>query len=287
MAVADGRARSPRFATGARVRARLRDLGRAASEADDALLATRVARSVATLQLPGLDEAAAVEPLLPRIAAVATIAALVVASIAGTSGLRVVVAVGGLAVLVARRTAPTRRAAAAERQLPIVLESVARRLRAGGSLAQALEDAGAHATGDLRRPWQLVVANLPNQGAAGALDRWAGDTEPGSAMRLGAAALGLAAATGGSPARAIDGVAATLRARLALADEVRALASQARASAVVIAASPLVFGVASATTDERTGAFLRTPAGLVLLAAGVGLDGIGWWWMSRLCRGSS
>jgi tight adherence protein B len=94
----------------------------------------------------------------------------------------------------------------------------------------------------------------------------------------------MAASTGGSPARAIDGVAATLRARQALAEEIRALSSQARASAVVIAGSPLVFGAASATTDERTGAFLRTPLGLALVAAGVVLDVVGWWWMSKLCR---
>jgi tight adherence protein B len=103
-------------------------------------------------------------------------------------------------------------------------------------------------------------------------------------LALAASALALAVSSGGSAGRAVDGVAATIRSRLAVAEELRALSSQARASAAVIALAPIVFGTAAAATDDRTLAFLSTPAGVAVLTAGVTLDALGAWWMSRLCR---
>ena len=104
-------------------------------------------------------------------------------------------------------------------------------------------------------------------------------------MRLGVAALCLGAETGGAQARAVDGVAATVRERLAVAAELRALSSQARISALVIGLAPIGFGAFAAATDPRTSAFmLHTPAGLILLATGLVLDGLGWLWMQRLAR---
>jgi tight adherence protein B len=80
-------------------------------------------------------------------------------------------------------------------------------------------------------------------------------------------------------------VAATLRERLAVAGEVRALTSQTRASMLVIAAAPVLFCVFASTTDPRTSTFLfRSPVGLACLAAGISLDIVGAFWMRRLCR---
>lgn len=89
-------------------------------------------------------------------------------------------------------------------------------------------------------------------------------------------------------ARPIDGVAASLRANLAVAAEVRALSSQARYSAMVIALAPLAFGVVAASADGRTADFLlRTRVGVACLAAGVALDVIGAWWMHRITKAAS
>ncbi len=104
-------------------------------------------------------------------------------------------------------------------------------------------------------------------------------------VRLGVAALCLGAETGGAQARAVDGVAATVRERQAVAAELRALSSQARISALVIGLAPIAFGVFAATTDPRTAEFmLHTPAGLILLSAGLVLDALGWLWMQRLAK---
>ncbi len=115
-----------------------------------------------------------------------------------------------------------------------------------------------------------------------AIDGWAG-TLPGDGVRLAGAALALSAELGGAAARSLDGVAATLRDRNGLRREVRALSSQARASAAVIGLAPVAFAVLVASVDPQTLDFLvRTRAGIFCLLAGVVLDGVGAAWMHRL-----
>ncbi|HYZ98327.1 MAG TPA: hypothetical protein VE575_06220, partial [Acidimicrobiales bacterium] len=63
--------------------------------------------------------------------------------------------------------------------------------------------------------------------------------------------------------------------------------SQARTSAVVLSLAPLAFAVLLAMTDAAAARFLlRTTAGWVCLAAGLGLNALGAWWMARLTRGA-
>ncbi|MEA3020454.1 MAG: tight adherence protein [Actinomycetota bacterium] len=167
--------------------------------------------------------------------------------------------------------------------LPDVLDAVARSLRSGASLRQAIDEAAAAAHGPMAFELQRVAGAvrdgvpLPD-----ALDRWSRE-RPLSGIRLATAALGLGAETGGASAQAVDGLAATLRNNLAIAAEVRALASQARYSALVIALAPIAFTALAAATVGRTASFLlRTRAGLVCLSAGLGLDLLGGLWMRRL-----
>lgn len=285
---------APRTSAAVTARRRLRTLRPVDPGAD------RVAEWITDLALP-IDPARAA-----RVAPGAAGAVLVlVATVTGAAGAAVVVAGAAVTVFALRRSAPGRRAAATERALPGVLDAVARHLRAGGSLAQAIAAARPPRTApDLAASWARLTELIPLVGVAAALDGWSaasGPTTPttGAAparrrptststasrsIQLAAAALTLAASTGGSPARAIDGVAATLRSRLAVAEEIRALSAQARASAAVIALAPLVFGVIAGLGDPRTRDFLASPAGLALLIAGLGLDGLGAWWMAHLCR---
>jgi tight adherence protein B len=191
-----------------------------------------------------------------------------------------------------RRGARSRQAAADERELPHLLERVARHLRSGASLPQAFAAAtpprppsGASAHG-LAEVWRTVAERSATMGMVAALDEWSEHSRDPARPSIGlaVAALAVAASTGGSPARAVDGVASTLRSRLAVAEEVRALSSQARASATVIALAPVGFGALAAATDDRTAAFLGTPAGVALTLTGLALDAAGAWWMARLCR---
>jgi tight adherence protein B len=220
----------------------------------------------------------------------ATALAVLVAVVAGGPGLAGVMAlalvVGPVLVVRSRRG---RAGARLEQALPGALEAVARSLRSGASLRQAVEEAGSAAG---RGPGKVLAAELARaaheaaQGASlvSALEGVAA-RRPLPGVRLGVAALCLGAETGGAQARAVDGVAATVRERLAVAAELRALSSQARISALVIGLAPVGFGAFAAATDPRTSDFmLHTPAGLVLLSVGLVLDGVGWMWMQRLAR---
>jgi Flp pilus assembly protein TadB len=172
-----------------------------------------------------------------------------------------------------------------ERALAPFLEAVARGLRSGASLAGALVEAGALAGGRLAVDVRDVMAHGPPLVAA--LEAWP-RRRPLAGVRLCAAALCLGAETGGAQAAAVDGVATTLRQRAAAQDEAMALATQARLSAWLIAAVPLGFGMLTSSADPRNAAFLfRTPAGLLVLLAGLALDGAGAVWMVRLTQGQS
>jgi tight adherence protein B len=167
--------------------------------------------------------------------------------------------------------------------LPGVLEATARSLRSGTSLRIALSEASTHAPARLHASLSaVVVAAERGVPLVEALDVWAA-TLPGDGVRLSGAALALSAELGGAAARSLDGVAATLRDRNAVRREVRALSSQARASAVVIGVAPVGFAVLTASIDRQAIGFLvGTPAGISCLVVGVVLDALGAAWMHRL-----
>ena len=211
-----------------------------------------------------------------------------VAAAAGGLGLAAVVATGVVAgPALAVRARRGRAGARIEQALPGALEAVARSLRSGASLRQAVAEAGTDAGGSTALGAALSrAADEAAQGASlvASLEAVAA-RRPLPGVRLGVAALCLGAETGGAQARAVDGVAATVRERLAVAAELRALSSQARISALVIGLAPVGFGAFAATTDPRTAEFMfHTPAGLALLVAGLVLDTLGWLWMQRLAR---
>ena len=177
-----------------------------------------------------------------------------------------------------------RAGSAVEAGLPPVLEATARGLRAGASLPVALAAAASGAAPVIAADLRAVAEGAAEAGLASALDRWAA-SRPLPGVRLAAAALALATEVGGGGSRALDGVALTLRQRQAVAGEVRALATQARLSAVVLTVAPLGFAAVAAAGDPRTAAvLLRSPVGQGCLAIGLGLDALGAAWMARITR---
>jgi Flp pilus assembly protein TadB len=181
-----------------------------------------------------------------------------------------------------RRCGRTRRRDA---QLPEALERTASALRAGVSLVGALEAAAAASPAPLGDELAQLMASVDNgRSLAAALDEWSerATTPP---VRLAATALALGAEAGGAVARAVDGVAATLRDRRTVAAEASALATQARASAALIAAAPLAFSALVSAADPGAAAMLfTTPVGLLCLAGGLALNTAGVLWMARIVR---
>jgi tight adherence protein B len=193
-------------------------------------------------------------------------------------------AAAGVGVWRRRATALVERRRSA--QLPEALERMAAALRTGSSLPQALADSARGTDA----PLGDELAGLAQQAGRGrpvlvVLDGWT-ERRPDRGTRLAAVALALATGVGAAPARALDGVAATLRERFELAAERHALAAQARASAVVLSLAPLAFAALLTLSDPAASRFLlATPAGWLCVAVGVGLDAAGAVWMARLTRG--
>lgn len=229
----------------------------------------------------GVDPAVAWTAWLAAAGAIGA-ASLVLGGVALAAVAVVGAAVGPALVLRSRRR---RSEVRVEVELPAALEAVARALRSGASLHGALDEAPAQCRGplaaELERMARAARGGQPLQRALAAL----AVRRPLPGVRLAVAALSVAIETGAAHARAVDGVAATLRERLAVAAEVRAQSAQARLSAVVIGLAPVVFGAFALAADPRVGdLLLRTPLGVAILAAGLGLDAAGWWWMQRLVR---
>lgn len=177
-----------------------------------------------------------------------------------------------------------RAAAKREEAVPSMLDAIARALRSGASLLQAVGEAAAE-DGPLQRELQRVAAEAERgSGVAAAFDSWA-ERQPSGSVRLAAAALSLGAETGGANARAVDGVASTVRQRLAVAGEARALTAQPRVSAQVIGLAPVAFAAFSAATDPDLARLLfTTPLGWAMLVTGLSLDLLGMGWMMRMAR---
>jgi tight adherence protein B len=261
-------------------------MGRLSADRRRALVGARPRAGLPTIErwLAPRLAAADVDVPVDRLV-VGGLAGVVVSGVVGGPVLAGVGLVAGLvSAVVALRLLSGRREARLERELPRLLEAVARSLRSGASVPGALRDAAA--TDGLAAADLAVVLVEVDRGRplVEALDRWAG-RRASAAVRLVVGVLSVALGSGGAPARAVDGVAATLRERAEVDREVRALATQARASAVVITVAPLAFAALGLLGDEQTADFLlRTPTGLACLAAGIALDAAGAWWMARIAR---
>jgi tight adherence protein B len=198
-----------------------------------------------------------------------------------TAPLIVVGLVGGpVALRVARGRARQRFATA----VPGALEHVAAGLRGGASVADAIatlaEGTGVLAA-DLRRVRARAGLGL---GLADALTTWPLERDVPSA-RAAAGALALAVTVGGPAADAIDGLATSLRERLAAGAEARALSAQARLSAVVVGGAPVAYLAVSAIVDPGSVAVLvGTGNGRVCLVLGLALEALALVWMRRLVR---
>jgi tight adherence protein B len=235
----------------------------------------------------GVAAAARRSPAVPPAAVVAGGAGIALAVLALGPGTLAFAAIGlGVTPLLVARHQRARRLVKRRGQLPQALEHLGAALRSGSSLPVALGEAG-RATSDPLGPELTALALGASRGQpmAAVLDGWTRrHDDPGT--RLAATAMVLATVVGVTPARAVDGVAATLRERLELSAERRALASQARTSAVVLSAAPLLFALLLGISDGAAGRFLlHSRAGWACLAGGVGLDALGAWWMALLTRG--
>jgi tight adherence protein B len=199
-------------------------------------------------------------------------------------GAATIAAVGVPVVVLAMHDRRARQIAAA---VPETLERVAAELRSGGTVVTAI---GAVATGDgpLARDMARVGTRVRlGASIAQALGAWT--TERAVAgVDASAGALAMCSSVGGRSADALEGLATSLRDRLGVAAEARALSSQAQMSALVVGGVPIAYIAWSAVVDPHGMQVLTgTLIGRVCLVAGLGLEAVGGWWMRSIVRSGS
>ena len=160
-----------------------------------------------------------------------------------------------------------------ERQLPAAAAQIARDVRTGASLSEAIGRSASSADGLLAQDLSRVTSAV-SRGVSlhTALEGWR-RARGSSAVDLFVAACRFSHRHGGHTAPALEGVATALSDRLEVADECHALTAQARLSAVVLAALPIVGAIGFSVLDPQVGRLLlTTPAGWACLVIGGCLD---------------
>jgi tight adherence protein B len=165
------------------------------------------------------------------------------------------------------------------------VETCALAVRAGLSITQSTEFAAEEA----EEPLHALLARIPEEQRLGtpfedALQHFgeAVDTED---ARLFVLVVTTHARSGGNLSGALDEVAATVRHRIEVRRELRALSAQARVSGAILGSLPIAFFVVLAGTSQRElGPVYRSPAGIAMVLAGLALEATAYVWIRRVIR---
>ncbi|MGY1639605.1 type II secretion system F family protein [Geodermatophilus sp. SYSU D00703] len=194
----------------------------------------------------------------------------------------VAVLAGAAAALLARSEARRRAAVREEARVSALAEALsalAAELRAGRTL-EAAAAAAASTCADEESGRALVRAVRSPAAAEGAVPG-----ELGEALRRVTAAAVLSQRTGCSLAAVLAAVEDDLRARRRQRSDLRSATAGSRASALLLAALPvLALAMGSGIGADPWHVLTTTPTGQVLLVVGVALEGAGLAWTSRLAR---
>jgi tight adherence protein B len=215
----------------------------------------------------------------------AVVGAYVGARLAGPIGM---VAAGGIAsVLPATvdRRRKVKRRELLEQQLAEVAESLALAVRTGLSVVQAL----GFAAKEVADPIAGALDQMLRDHGLGApfesaLSRFAESVESEDA-RLLVLVITAHGRSGGDVGAALDDVAATIRHRVAVRRELRALSAQGRVSGAILGSLPIAFFLVLAATSHRElSPVYRSAAGMTMLGAGLAMQGLAYVWIRKLLR---
>lgn len=241
----------------------------------------RVARDLDRAGLPLRPH----EWVLLRVAIAATLAAVALPSAGTPAGAAVAAAGGWLATRAFLSARIRRRLTAFGDQLPDALQLVAGSLRAGFTVAQAIDRL---ARQDLR-PLSGEMARAVAATRIGASVEDALDT---AAARMDCPdlswvvmAIRIQREVGGNLADVIETTVETMRERTRLRRHVRALSAEGRLTAYILIALPIVLGAFMLLVRP---AYMRPlftqPLGVLMLVSGAASLVIGWIWMSRIVK---
>ncbi len=177
----------------------------------------------------------------------------------------------------------TRRQAPSARAVAEWCDDIARRVRTGSSL----RDAVSAAPTDAAVGWATVPLLLAIDRGQSLVDAICRVDTPGRHLGLALGVLATASRIGGPSAASIDDAAMLLRQRTADLEERSTQAAQARLSAHVMTAVPLVMLAMLVVTDADVRSAAASPTGTACIGVGFLLNATGWWWMHRIVRTST
>lgn len=178
------------------------------------------------------------------------------------------------------RTARRRRSRPSQPDYASLLDAIARQVRSGSSMTNAMIDEV-----DRGSPLGPVVRRLTDGGSLAQALAPVVPRHPDLALAV--QVLLATAHLGGPIAATLDEAAAVLRERAAARAERRAHGSQARLSARVLTIVPLGFAAWSAVASQRTrDVYASTAAGGICAVSGLVLNIAGWRWMKRIVEPS-
>jgi tight adherence protein B len=185
----------------------------------------------------------------------------------------------GLKVIVATRR---KRFAA---QLPDALTVLAGSLRAGRSIGQAMESLSRELPDPMGRELRKVVAETRlGRSLAEALSD-ASDRIDSPDFRWAVLAMQIQAEVGGNLAELLDQVAVTMRERLRMKGEVKALTAEGRASALMLVVLVPGLGlVMSAVNRDYMAPLITTTIGHVILGVSFVMITGGYFWMNKMIK---
>lgn len=170
-----------------------------------------------------------------------------------------------------------------DRQLPDMLMALSGALRAGSGVQMALRHIVAQSPIPLSQEFGLMLRQQRmgmsfEQALGGLYQRM-----PTEGMGLVTSSLKIAAQSGGNLAETLEGIAATLRARLHLLGRIHALTSQGRLQAWVMACLPAVLALVLYRLDPIAMAVLwETPLGWSVLGIIFFLEAVGIFFILRI-----
>lgn len=181
------------------------------------------------------------------------------------------------------RRKKTKRILKLESQLPNAIDLIARAVRAGHPLTEALRMASEEASDPLASEFRITFEEqkfgLPFAEALMGL----GDRVEVVDVRILITAILVEREVGGNLSEILDQIAETMRARFTLKRQVRVYTAQGRMSGYTLAALPIVVGfVISVINPAYMSTLFREPLGNALLAGSGVLQGIGFLWIRRI-----
>jgi len=204
--------------------------------------------------------------------------------LAGIAGMTI----GMLVPLVVMTVQRARRMHAVREELPYVLDLLARAVRAGESLDQAIAMVGNETKGLLGREFLQCARQLDMGRSVETVVKSLANRLRVVELRMLATTLTVHRQAGGNLAEALERMSSVVRDRLSARRQMRASTGAGRASAILIATvSPLAYLVMFLWQPEHVRVLYDDPLGLTLLAIAVILELVGVLWVVALLQNES